>query len=82
MPFPDEAIHFDSSIASSGKDTVMIKTLETIVILWYDLRVFWPRIKCIKNAAKLFFTFYANKNWSKFSKKLVFDLASLRVSKL
>ena len=38
-------------------------------LLWYDFRVFWLSITCLKSAAKCLFSFYHNKCRSDISKK-------------
>ena len=70
-----------------GKDdkndgTLCVHHSRTIVILWYDLRVFWLNIKCLKSALKSIFFHYPNKYRSDLSKKLVFDPVGPRATKL
>ena len=51
-------------------------------LLWYDLGVFWLNITCLKSAAKYLLSFYPNKYRSDLSKKLIFDPAGQKASKL
>ena len=54
------------------KHTAGVKCSGSICILWYDLRLFWLNIKCLKSVAKLLFLNYTNKYRSDLSKKIVF----------
>ena len=51
-------------------------------LLWYDFRVFWLSITCLKSAAKCLFSFYHNKYRSDLSKKFVFGPVGQKASKM
>ena len=53
-----------------------------VVIVWYDLGVFWPRKECIKNAVKLIFTSSAIRYGLDILKNVMYDLVDQEASKL